>query len=97
MWLRDTGLALGKSVRVRVLARDVSIALQPPSETSIQNLLPCTVRQVASDAHPSQVMVWLDCGATALLARITARAAHTLELEPGKLVWAQVKSAALIE
>jgi ABC-type molybdate transport system ATPase subunit len=31
-----------------------------------------------------------------LLARITARAAHELQLAPGQLVWALVKSVALV-
>jgi molybdate transport system ATP-binding protein len=97
LWLRDTGAEVGKRVRVRVLARDVSIARQLPEESSIQNLLPCTVQAVAADAHPSQVLVRLACGESALLARITARAAHALELHHGQAVWAQVKSAALVE
>jgi molybdate transport system ATP-binding protein len=97
LWLRDTGAALGRSVRVRVLARDVSISIAAPAGTSIQNLLPCTVQAVAPDNHPSQVLLRLACGDSALLARITARAADALGLAPGLAVWAQVKSAALVE
>jgi molybdate transport system ATP-binding protein len=96
LWIADPGLASGHAVRVRVLARDVSIALLPPDRSSIQNVLPCTVRAVAPGAHPSQALVQLACGPTLLLARITARAAHELDLAPGRPVWAQVKSAALV-
>ncbi len=96
LWLPDEGLAIGQPVRVRVLARDVSLALQVPEASSIQNTLPCTVRAVAAGAHPSQALVQLECGGTLLLARITARAAHQLALEPGSMVHAQVKSAALV-
>ena len=42
-------------------------------------------------------MVELDCGPSRLLARITARAVASLALAPGQPVWAQVKSAALVE
>jgi molybdate transport system ATP-binding protein len=52
---------------------------------------------VTPDAHPSQVLVQLQGGPTRLLARITARASHTLGLQPGQSVWAQVKSVALVE
>ena len=97
LWLRDTGLAVGKSVRVRVLARDVSIATTEPQHTSVQNVLPCVVQSVVPDTEPSQVLVQLALGATLLLARITARSAMALELQPGKAVWAQVKSVALVE
>jgi molybdate transport system ATP-binding protein len=41
--------------------------------------------------------VQLQCGASRLQARITARAAHVLELLPGKPVWAQLKSVALVD
>ncbi len=103
LWLRDTGAALGQAVRVRVLARDVSVATTCPSGTSVQNLLPCSVLQLTPDAlQPGQVLVALACAGAGqdapgdvLLARITARAAHTLSLTPGMPAWAQVKAAAL--
>jgi molybdate transport system ATP-binding protein len=97
LWLRDSGAAIGQRVRLRVLARDVSLATDEPRNTSIQNLLPAVVRAVAPDAHPSQVLVQLACGESILLSRITARAADALGLQPGKRVWAQVKSVALVE
>lgn len=96
LWIADAGLPVGRQVRVHVLARDVSIALQAPEESSIQNLLPCTVRAIAPGAHPSQALVQLACGETLLLARITARAVDALQLAPGRQAWAQVKSAALV-
>lgn len=96
LWLPDAGLAVGERVRVRVLARDVSLALEPAQRTSIQNVLPCTVLALAAGGHPSQVLVQLACGPSLLLARITTRAADALQLAPGVNAWAQVKSAALV-
>src|SRR6185369_17702483 len=61
LWVRDSGLATGRRVRVRVLARDVSIATEKPFATSIQNLLPCTVRAMQADSHPSQLLVRMAC------------------------------------
>lgn len=97
LWLRDTGLAMGRTVRLRVLARDVSIATQEPQQTSIQNLLPCVVQSIVADTHPSQALVRMECGDSVVLARITARAVDGLQLKPGMAVWAQVKTAALVE
>jgi molybdate transport system ATP-binding protein len=97
LWLRDSGVAEGTHVRLRVLARDVSLVLQEPRDTSIQNVMPCTVLQVSVDTHPSQVLVRVSCGQTLLLARVTARAAHQLRLAPGMTCWAQVKAVALVE
>lgn len=96
LWVPDAALEVGRRVRVRVLARDVSVALAPPQGSSIQNVLPCTVRAIVPGAHGSQALVQLACGGSLLLARITARAVDTLGLEPGSAVWAQVKSAALV-
>jgi molybdate transport system ATP-binding protein len=97
LWLRDSGLPLGSRVRLRVLARDVSVATEPVHHSSIQNSIACTVRALTADAHPSQTLVQLDCGGALLLARITARGAHALALAPGMPVWAQVKSVALVQ
>jgi molybdate transport system ATP-binding protein len=98
LWLRDDGLQAGERVRVRVLARDVSIALEPspPGTASIQNVLACTVAGLAPGPHPSQALVALQCGGHQLVARITARAADKLGLVAGNRVFAQVKSAGLV-
>jgi molybdate transport system ATP-binding protein len=97
LWLRDADLPPGQPVRLRVLARDVSLATEAPRATSIQNLVPCTVDAIADDVHPSQCLLRLRCGADSMLvARITQRARAALGLEPGRAVWAQVKSVALI-
>jgi molybdate transport system ATP-binding protein len=95
-WLRDSGIAVGRQVRLRVLARDVSLATREPLGTSIQNHFACTVVSIAADAHPSQVLVRVCCGQTALVARITRRALAELGLAAGSPAWVQVKSAALL-
>ena len=96
IWMRDAGLPVGKAVRIRILARDVSLATSEPTNTSIQNQLRGTIQSITSDAHPSQVMVVLKCGADEVLARVTKRAVDELSLQVGQYVWAQVKSVALV-
>jgi molybdate transport system ATP-binding protein len=96
LWVRDAGHAIGHAVRVRILARDVSIALAPVSGVSIQNCLPATVEQMAADYHPALALLRLNMGASPLLARLTQRSAAALELAPGKPVWVQIKAVALI-
>jgi len=95
LWLRDSGLAPGSRVRLRVAARDVSLSSVEPRQTSIQNHFPCVVEAVAPDVHPAEVLLRLRCGGAVLLARITRRAQAELGLQPGSRAWAQVKSAAL--
>ena len=96
IWMRDAGLPVGKAVRIRILARDVSLATAEPQNTSIQNQLCGSIQSITPDAHPSQVMVVLKCGAEEVLARITKRAVDELSLQVGQSVWAQVKSVALV-
>jgi molybdate transport system ATP-binding protein len=97
LWLPSTGMALGAGLRLRVLARDVSLTTQEPTHTSIQNVLPCTVQAVVDDVQPAQALVQLACGDALLLARITRRSVHALGLRAGLPVWAQIKAMALAQ
>ncbi|RLT92601.1 molybdenum ABC transporter ATP-binding protein [Ketobacter sp.] len=83
-------------VRVRILARDVSLALQMQSQTSISNILPARVVEVFPSNTPFQVIVKLDIGGQFILSKITKRSAALLHIEKDKLVYAQVKSVALM-
>jgi molybdate transport system ATP-binding protein len=96
LWVRDGGHSMGHRVRVRILARDVSIALEKVSGISIQNCLPAIVHQLADDTHPALTLLRLQVGSSTLLARLTRRSADALELAPGKPVWIQIKAVALI-
>jgi molybdate transport system ATP-binding protein len=96
LWVRDNGTPVGRQVRVRILARDVSIANSRHDDVSIMNLLPATVVAHAGEDHPSQVLVQLRVGETLLLGRLTRRSAQRLDLAPGRAVWVQIKAVALI-
>lgn len=96
LWVRDGGHDPGHPVRVRILARDVSLALARHEGTSILNILPGVVREIADDAHPAQVVVRLEVGGSPVLARLTRRSAQILGLTPGQGVYAQIKAVALI-
>lgn len=95
LWTSQCQLAPGTPVRLRIFARDVSLALTPPTGSSIQNLLPATIRQLQSDADAAQLMVHLDVNGQVLLARITRRAADQLRIEAGTGVYAQIKAVSL--
>jgi len=96
IWVPDKGLALGQQVRLRVLARDISISTDEPQNTSIQNHLQGCIEAIVEDAHPSQALVQIRCGESILLARVTHRAIAVLNLKTGSTVWALVKSVAVI-
>jgi len=96
LWARDQGLAVGSRIRVRVLARDVSLAAEP-GHSSIQNLLRGRVDAVGDDDHPGTALVRVRVGSACLLARLTRRAAASLDVAPGREIWVQLKSVALLE
>ena len=97
VWVRDAGHPIGQHVRVRILARDVSLALTRHAGTSILNILPVLVSEIAEDGHPAQALARLQVGgASPLLARLTRRSVHHLGLAPGMLIHAQIKAVALI-
>ena len=97
LWARDHGVPAGRALRVRVLARDVSLARSPQSGTSIGNQLQGSVEEIASDEHPALALVRVRVGSAAVVARLTRRSAHALDLAPGLPVWVQVKTVALLE
>ncbi len=96
LWVRDNGLPCGHHVRVRILARDVSLSLTHREDTSILNLMQGTVTQIADDNHPALVLVRAQVGEASIVARLTKRSTSTLGLLPGKPVWVQIKAVALI-
>ncbi len=97
IWFRDSGIAVGRNVRLRILARDISIALTHHADSSIINILPAEVMEIATDDHDAVALVRLKVENNLLLiARVSSRSAHRLGLMPGKRVWAQIKSVAII-
>ena len=104
LWLNDacvvrTEVARDEFVRIRVPAKDVSIALSDYSESSIANRIPATIKNI-SDIDVATALLQLklenEDGSSMLLARLTRRSVHQLKLEAGMQVWAQIKSAAII-
>lgn len=94
-----TGLCpspVGEVVRVRVLARDVSVSLSRAHDSSILNILPVVVAELRDDAQGSAMLCLQLEGGPRLLARITRRSAEHLGLRVGQAVFAQVKGVALL-
>jgi len=84
---------VGTRLRLRLRARDVSVATEPPRGISSHNILPGTITAVAP-AGLHEAFVTLRVGPTPLLARLTRDAVARLALTPGMAVFALVKSTA---
>ena len=101
IWLADNGESLQQDVRIRILAKDVSLALQNHEDTSIVNRILVTVEDIKSDQDKAMSLVRLAMGNDSLVseylvAKLTQKSAHHLQLKPGLSIWAQIKSVALV-
>lgn len=90
----DLDALVGERVRVRIRARDVSIALECPRNISVLNCLPGVVAEIGEDKG-SSVDIRIAVGPTSIIARITRHSAAELALAPGKPVHALVKAVSL--
>ena len=83
----------GDAVRCLVRARDVSLTLAAPTDTSILNVLPVTIADVVDEQ--SHVSVRIEAGDTTLYAHVSRRSKRHLDLAPGQTVYAQIKGLAV--
>ena len=95
IWVRSQHLAMGAPVRLHIHANDVSLSLQEPTASSIQNKLQGVIEAIEPDAHPAHAIVRLRHQHQAILSRVTQRAVANLGLQVGMPVWCQIKSVAL--
>lgn len=85
--------AIGKSVRLRLRARDIIIANQKPKGLSALNLLEGKISSVNSDGPLADVRI--DCAGTIVMSRITRQSSEMLKLVAGMPVYAVVKTASI--
>ena len=97
LWVSQHLLVQKPQVRVRILARDVSIGLSDPQDLSIINHLKAEVAElIAQGEHRVLVRLRLADGQH-LFAEITLSSANRLNLQPGLLVFALIKTVAMTE
>ncbi len=90
-------LPVGARLRVRIRARDVSLAIKRPEGFSDLNVFPGTVEQIgrsAEDAGAPDLDLRIDIG-TPLWVRISRRAFHDLGLAKGSSVFAVIKGTSI--
>lgn len=88
-------LPVGHKVRLRLAARDVSLTLEQQEQTSILNIFPVTIEAIQNEKK-GLLSARLLAGDIPILAKITRKASDILDLQPGKSVFAQIKSVVLL-
>lgn len=89
-----TDAPIGSSVRVQMLARDIILALRPPTGLSVRNALSGVVVNIEHDGEFAD-LVYVDIGGTTLISRITRVATNALQIFNGSPVWVLIKSVSL--
>ncbi|MYB20215.1 MAG: molybdenum ABC transporter ATP-binding protein [Holophagales bacterium] len=88
-------LDVGESARLLVRSRDVSLATERPSPTSIRNVLSGVLVSLHQDESSAFAEATIDLGSHRLRARITRASAAELDLAVGSPVFALLKSVSL--
>ncbi|MDQ7049789.1 MAG: molybdenum ABC transporter ATP-binding protein [Enterobacterales bacterium] len=97
LWVHDNNLQIGDHLRVRILAKDISIALSNHLDSSILNRLNCEIAEINSDKDDAYCLVKLKLNNCTLIAQLTNKSVANLKLAVGMKVWAQIKSVAIID
>lgn len=97
VWLNGVVRPLGRAVRVLVHATDVALATRRPEGITIRTVLAGTVAEIPDGSGPSVTVDVALQGGARLAASVTRAAVAELGLEPGRQVFALVKSVALDE
>jgi molybdate transport system ATP-binding protein len=85
---------VGTALRVRIRARDVTLAATAPSGISALNVLPGRVERLVP-IEEGAIEVQLRLGDERLLARVTRRSSEALGLASGREVFAVIKTVAI--
>ncbi len=87
---------IGAGLRVKIDARDVSIALSRPMDVSILNRVPGAIVEL-TPLGLTFVRLTVSLGTTEIYALVTVKSVDRLALEEGLRVWAMLKSLAIAE
>ncbi|MBV9912254.1 MAG: molybdenum ABC transporter ATP-binding protein [Sinobacteraceae bacterium] len=88
------GAQTGDRLRLQLLARDLVLATEEPRKLSLHNQLQGTVTAIAAEELDA-LLVQVDVGGAALLARVSREAGRTLALTPGMPVWVLINALAI--
>ncbi|MGP9806949.1 molybdenum ABC transporter ATP-binding protein [Halomonas sp. AOP12-C2-37] len=91
-----TSAPIGSPLRVRILARDIALALKPLQSTSYRNQLSATIEDMTSlSTSPHSVELLLNVGDIRLRARLTRKSWDEMGLHIGKQITALIRSVSV--
>ena len=90
------GFKTGDELRVLIHAKDVSLCITPPADSSILNCVPVVIDSIVENAH-GKFQVYAKLGEQIVVAMISQRSCNALDIKAGKQVYAQFKATAMIK
>lgn len=99
LWVPGRVGANGEKRRIRIAATDVSLAIEKPSQTTILNVLPATIRELhpLDDGRVNVVLALGKADGPRMIARISLRSLHSFGFQVDQEVYAQVKGVSMVE
>ena len=94
IWVPEISGDPSRKLRIRVRANDIILSRKPPEGLSALNVLPAKVTRISGGMDAAR-MVQLSVGDELMLAQLTARSVHALELDKGTDCFAILKSVAV--
>lgn len=89
------GLAtVGKHVRMRIQARDISLTRTVATDTSILNIIPGIISNIIEEKQ-AHLLLQIDSDGDILLTRITRKSYRDLKLQPGQNIYMQIKAVSI--
>jgi len=89
-------MQLKQHVKVLIHARDVSLCLTPPKDSSILNCIAVSIETLQRDNN-DKLRVFAKLGEQTIVVLISHRSAKLLKVEKGKKMYAQFKATAIIK
>ncbi len=94
-WVPAVDAPLDSEVRLRIRARDVTLASAEPQDLSTRNVIKGILAELIAEPDTAFAETLIDIGGARLRARVTRKAIDDLRLQPGDEVFALIKSISL--
>jgi molybdate transport system ATP-binding protein len=96
LWLQDNNQTLGKLLRLRILANDVSLSLDDQKDSTILNRIEGRIAGIEIDNSSATALVTIELNQIEIVAQVTRKSVDDLFLMVGMTIWAQIKSVAIL-
>lgn len=96
LWFQTNRHRRDDAVRIRILARDISLTLSAHTDSSINNILPAKVASYRIIKDGAYALIQLKVGTETLISKITVHSFDKMGIKKGLNLWVQIKAVALV-